>query len=468
MSKKWKSGPRFSLRAAEPRRPLGEHCSMEKARKDGFELLLLGCAAFLLVGIAWGLLTSHPTVDFRPGYWAARTLLDGYDPYNPADVLRTYHADGGDRAGDPAADLVPIAHSHYPPSEFSFAVLFAALPFKLAQVLWTAFIAACVGFAAFLMWNEGARHAPFAAGCLLAVFLVNSPSLMVFGNPGAIAVSLCVIGVWCILRGRFVPAGVLCLAASLTVKPHDVGLVWLYFVLAGGALRKRALMALLLAAVICLPAFFWVWHVSPHWFSEFMADLQASRVRGGLNDPGPSSSGGRGIDMIVCLQALFSLFRDDPRFYNLASYIACAPFLLVWAIGAVRSRAGEISDANHRRAWFSIAAISAFSMLPIYHRQYDAKLMMLAIPAFCMLLAEGGRARKYALWITTAAFLLNGDFTWLILLHVFSKIPSSPLVTFLLVALVPLSLLALGSSYLWAGMQRVSDPAPAEPVATAG
>ena len=439
---------------------------MEKARKEGFELLLLGCAAFLLIGIAWGALTSHPTVDFRPGYWSARTLLDGGDPYKPADVLRTYHADGGDRTGDPAADLVPISHGQYPPSEFIVAVPFAALPFAVSQVLWTALIAGVVMLAACLMWNEGARHAPLAAGCLLSIFLINSPSMMVFANPGSIAVCLCAIGVWCILRDRFVSAGVVCLAASLAIKPHDVGLVWLYFVLAGKPYRKRALYALVLAVAISLPAFLWVSHVSPHWFSEMMANVQASRGRGGLNDPGPSSAGGRGIQMITDLQAIFSLIQDNPGFYNLASYIMCAPLLLLWAIVAIRTRVSQAGAGAG--AWFSLAAIAALTMLPIYHRQYDAKLILLVVPAFCILLAKGGRTRKYAIWITAIAFVLNGDFTWLILIHFITKIPNTNLAQFLLVAPVPLSLLAMGSFYLWADWRCTKEPAQPAPVTTAG
>ncbi|MFZ1941898.1 MAG: hypothetical protein WAU67_22525, partial [Terracidiphilus sp.] len=216
------------------------------------------------------------------------------------------------------------------------------------------------------------------------------------------------------------------------------------------------LYALVLAVAISLPAFLWISHVSPHWFSEMMANVQASRGRGGLNDPGPSSAGGRGIQMITDLQAVFSLVRDNPGFYNLASYIVCAPLLLLWAIGAIRARVLQAGAGG--AAWFSIAAITALTMLPIYHRQYDAKLILLVVPAFCILLAEGGRKRKLAIWITAIAFVLNGDFTWLILIHFITKIPNTNLAQFLLVAPVPLSLLAMGGFYLWAGMRGGKEP----------
>jgi hypothetical protein len=428
--------------------------TLEKARTDGFQLLLFGCAIFLVVGTAWAALTSHPTVDFRPAYWSARTVLHHGDPYNPEDVLRVYHSGRGDTIGDPAGDLFAISHSQYPPSELTFTVFFALFPFYVAQSLWIIAVAAGVILAAFLMWKEGSSHAPLATGCLLFLFLINSPSLMAFGNPGCIAVCLCVIAVWCFLGERFIPASILCFAASLSIKPHDVGFVWLYFLLAGGKLRKHALIALAVTVAINLPAVLWITHISPHWMNEMFANVQAFSRPGGLNDPGPGTSGGRGIQMITDLQAIFSLYRNNSAFYNLASYVVCAPFLAAWAIAATRKR------VTQTRAWCNVAAIAALSMLPIYHRQYDAKLILLAIPACAILLAERGRVRQLALVVTTIAIVLNGDFTWLILLHLLVKIPFGAIVPYLIVAPVPLSLLALGSFYLWAEMRHVPEPAP--------
>jgi len=85
---------------------------------------------------------------------------------------------------------------------------------------------------------------------------------------------------------RFALVGVLCLAASLAIKPHDVGLVWLYFLLAGGVYRKRALQSLLITAVLGLSAFLWVSHVAPHWIGDWNSNLIATSSYGGINGPG--------------------------------------------------------------------------------------------------------------------------------------------------------------------------------------
>lgn len=56
------------------------------------------------------------------------------------------------------------------------------------------------------------------------------------GNPAGVAVGLCGTAAWCLMKERFVPAGILCLAPSPAIKPHDTGLLWLYFFLVCGAL----------------------------------------------------------------------------------------------------------------------------------------------------------------------------------------------------------------------------------------
>src|ERR1017187_6157574 len=106
---------------------------------------------------------------------------------------------------------------------------------------------------------------------------------MITGNAAGIVVSLCAVAVWCFLRERFVPAGVLCLAASLAIKPHDAGLVWLYFLLAGGVHRKRALQALLITAVLSVSALLWVSHVAPNWMQDWSANMASISATGGIN-----------------------------------------------------------------------------------------------------------------------------------------------------------------------------------------
>jgi hypothetical protein len=403
-------------------------------------------------------------LDFRAVYYPARCLMQHCDPYNESEVLRVYQTEGVYASLDTAKERMMASRYGYLPSAFSFTVLFALLPWWYAQALWTALTIGGIILASFLIWTIGANHAPIISGCLIGFLLANSEVLAIQGMCAGIVISLCVVAVWCFLRERFVPAGILCFALSLAIKPQDTGLVWLYFLLAGGVYRKRAWQVLVAAVLLSLPALLWVWHLSPHWIQELHSNILALSAHGGLNDPGPATSGARGLAAVISLQAVLSAFWDDPRIYNPASYLICAPFLLAWVIVALRFR------PTAARVWLGLAAIAAFSVLPIYHRQYDAKLLLLAVPACATLWAEGGLTGRLALLVTAAGFLVTGDLSSAILMGLINHLHlnTAGLAGRILMAVqvfpAPLTLLVMGIFYLWVYLRRSSAKAPPEPL----
>jgi hypothetical protein len=403
-------------------------------------------------------------LDFRAVYYPARCLMQHCDPYNESEVLRVYQTEGVYASLDTAKERMMASRYGYLPSAFSFTVLFALLPWWYAQALWTALTIGGIILASFLIWTIGANHAPVISGCLIGFLLANSEVLAIQGMCAGIVISLCVVAVWCFLRERFVPAGILCFALSLAIKPQDTGMVWLYFLLAGGVYRKRAWQVLVAAVLLSLPALLWVWHLSPHWIQELHSNILALSAHGGLNDPGPATSGARGLAAVISLQAVLSAFWDDPRIYNPASYLICAPFLLAWVIVALRFR------PTAARVWLGLAAIAAFSVLPIYHRQYDAKLLLLAVPACATLWAEGGLTGRLALLVTAAGFLVTGDLSSAILMGLINHLHlnTAGLAGRILMAVqvfpAPLTLLVMGIFYLWVYLRRSSAKAPPEPL----
>ena len=422
---------------------------MTKARLDGLYLVLLGSVAFLLLGVALERSAPAPLADFKALYYPSRCLIQHHDPYMESEVRRIYEAEGGNRPLDSAKTGQIATENVYPPSALFFMAPFAMLPWGPVHILWIALTAGSFVLASLLIWNLGANYAPIVSGVLIGFLLANSESLLITGNAAGIAISLCVVAVWCFLRERFVPVGIACLAVSLALKPHEAGLVWLYFLLAPGVFRKRALQTLAVTTAISLLAVLWVGHVAPQWMQEWHSNVAAFSVHGGVNDPGPASTGGHGLDMLVSLQTAISVLWDDPRFYNLVSYLICAPLVLAWGFITLRSR------PSTRRAWLALAAITALSMLPVYHRQVDARLLLLTVPACAMLWAEGGRIGRLALAVTTAGLVLTGDIPWAIFFGVASKLhlPATALTGTILMAVqmfpVPLILLAVGVFYLW-------------------
>jgi hypothetical protein len=265
---------------------------MERARLNGLYLLLLGaCPLFLLLGFILVTTSPIPMVDFRAVYYPARCLIQNCDPYREDQVQRVYQAEEGEKALESTTHPPVVTHYMYPPTSFALTVPFALLPWGIARVVWLLLTVGSLIFASLLAWDLGADHAPILSGILIGFLLANSEVLVNLCNPSGIAISLCVIAVWCFIRERFVPAGILCLAFSLALKPQVAGMIWLYFLLAGGVYRKRALQTLLATVAISLPGVLWVWRVAPQWMQELHSNIEAFAVHGGLNDPGQLQTG---------------------------------------------------------------------------------------------------------------------------------------------------------------------------------
>ena len=205
---------------------------------------------------------------------------------------------------------------------------------------------------------------------------------------------------------------------------------------------------LLVTVVLALPFILWVSYTSPHWMQEMNSNLSAHSATGDDSDPGP-----RGViawthgAQLISLQTVFSVFWDDPRFYNPATYLVCGLLLILWAIVVVRSRP---TAAN---AWLALASVAALSMLPTYHRQQDTRLLLLVFPAFAILWAERGLVRWFALFVTAAGVLFTGDSSLQILGLIAHNIgvsvtsPSGKLLTLFLARPAPLALLVVSVFY---------------------
>lgn len=431
--------------------------SKTKSAKFGFSLVAAG-AIFLCLSIPRVLSSPGSMMDFRTAYCTARCLLRHCDPYNANDVLRIYKAEGEPRSSDSEWDLFSLPRNPYFPTEFAITVPFALFPLGFAQVLWLAISAGGIILAAFLMWSLAASYAPELSGGLLGLLVAYSEQVLLYGNPAGIAVALSVVAVWCFLRERFVFPGVLCFAASLALKPHDTGLLWVFFLLAGGTYRKRALQTLAVVIAISLPVTLWVTSASPNWVGEMRSNWEAFSLHGAMYDPGPRGDAinFHGTCLIANLQSFFGVFRDDPRFYNLATYFVVVPMLLIWSVVTLRARLTRATTL------FAIAAIAPLSMLPMYHRIYDAKIIMLTIPACALLWAEGGRIGRLALIITAWSCLVSGDLVWslyfemLVKLRLLPAVSDVPLLGASINIPLPLSLLVSAAFYLGVYVRRAS------------
>jgi hypothetical protein len=412
----------------------------------------------VVVSIALGISAARGAgrggmVDFQGLYYPTRFLLQGHDPYN-RDQLRAYYRQEATHhppgfLDHPEWDKI---HVNLPTASLVIAP-FTLASWYPAQAAWTLVLALLLLAASDSIWRVSAGDAPRLALLLVCFMLANSIVLFGGGNAAGPATSLAVLGVWCFLRSRHLALGSLCFAVGLLLKPHDVGFLWLYFLLSQGVQRKYALRALAITAVASVASWLWIVRIAPSWFSEWSANVAVSATTGGSNDPGPGASGG----IIIGLQAVIALFRDVPVFYTSLTWIICVPLLLLWGATALHAR-------GRAYGWLAMAGIVPLSLVVTYHRPYDAKLLLLSIPACAELWRRGGPLARWAVALSTTAIILTSDLPLFVLQSVGDTLASTQTgwaalaIKMALVRPAPLVLLAMSMFYICLYVKAVWSP----------
>jgi len=371
---------------------------MHRSQITGFLILVLSIALFV-----WNaqIFTRHfqgDCVDFEAYYYASSSLLAHLDPYDP-HVLNQHYLSSAGKQVYKTQDLrdVVIYYINLPTNLLVVAPL-ALLPLPAAFGLWSALTAACCCLACLLLWRTCAQSNPILCALLIFIVLASSGIILRGGNAVVLVASCSAIGAWCFIRERYIWAGVPLLALALILKPHEAGFIWLFFLLAGGACRRRALQTLAITVVLSLVAAVWAFRVSPNWPSELHANLVRVSTTGGMNDPGPGSSVDRKGVILVDMQTMAAIFCNRPQFYNPASYLVCGIPLLFWAHRVYRT------SPRGNAAWLALAAVVPLSLLVTYHKIYDLQLLLLVLPA-CFLLWRENSTRGQAAFLLTAGIL---------------------------------------------------------------
>ncbi len=433
---------------------------MTKVRRNCLFFLLLCGVLSVLWGFSIGRKSSGGPTDFQAVYFGARCLLQHHNPYSVNEIAAVYAA-AKDEVPSPTERQRKLVELYVNmPTSFVVFAPFELLSLRLAQVVWMLLTATSLVLSGILFWGLCEKHAPVLSACLIGFLLANCEYVFSTGNTGGFVVGLAMVATWCFLEERFVLAGVLCMAISLAIKPHNGGLIWLYFLLSGGVYRKRALQTFAVAAFLGIVAVLWLSLVAPSWMHDWQTNLTTISQQGSFNDPGPTAVVANTFAKVISLQSIFSVFRDEPAFYNPATYLVCGPLLLIWLIATLRSRASREKD------WLAIAAIVPLTLLVTYHRVYDAKIVLLTIPACAMLWARGGPVRWIALGLSTAGVVICSDIPLILLewfvqeLHLSTAVLSGQILTVVLDRPATDILLLVGVFYLWIYVRSVFFPPP--------
>jgi hypothetical protein len=429
---------------------------MTRAYKLGLSFVLFSGLVSILWGWSMAWSAYKGPLDFQAVYYGSRALTENHNPYKETELERFYLAASGDKQPVNEKQFKLITLFVNTPGVLLLVAPLALLPLQTAQVIWMILTAGSLVLASALIYGIAAEYAPIVSACLAGFLLLNCQVVIAAGNTAAMVVGFCVIATWCFVRGRFVVAGVMMMAISLAIKPHDSGLVFLFFLLTGSRYRKHALQSAAVAVFIYATAVLWLSNVAPTWLHDWQANLASIAAPGGMNDPRPGSVASTvGAATVISLQSVFSIFHDSLSFANIASYVVCGSIMLPWAIGTIRSRSPQT------RGWFALAAIAPLTMLITYHRVYDAKLLLLCIPGCVALWAKRGRLGWAALVLTFIGLVLTADVPlvaygiMLQKLHISVTTLSGQLLTVLLARPSQEVLLSMSLFYLLAYLRKV-------------
>lgn len=426
----------------------------QRRMRSGATIAITGVVIYLLAGLV--LLGKLPfaMTDFRVLYFSARALTQHSDPYSVDEMQKLFHASPQFNVeGYPGVQLV-IERYVYPPMTFAFTAPLALLPIGIAKIVWIVTGNLAFLLSVYLIFIVGSRRSPEWAGVLCALLVAGSAWLFMIGNAALVSTGLCVIAVYTLVERRWEWVGVVLLAVSLIFKPHCAGPIWLFFLLATPIFRKRALEALAVVVLMCAPAILWTSHVSPHWLSEERGNVAYFAGHGHYDDPGPNSGIGHDIDPAVNLQSIVSIVVSTATTYNGITYAICGVLLLIWIAATLRMQ------ATGENTWLGLACIAAMAMLPLHHRQHDARQILLCIPACLSLWVEGRRLGVWAIGLTTAGFFLLGDLGTALrigLIEPWLKLQTGlfgAIVTIFLGRPAQLSLLILTLLFLWVYCRR--------------
>jgi hypothetical protein len=197
--------------------------------------------------------------------------------------------------------------------------------------------------------------------------------LLSLGNPAIFAISLLIIGGYLFLRDRLLPLGAILLMLSLAVKPHMGGLIVLYF-LWRRIQRRYAVVAVTGAVAILLSAAL-ILSLHPRsadWMSNLRGNISAAEEQGGVNDYRPTN---KAAFYFINLQAITSVIFANEREFQAAAWVVFLALLVALIEALSRTRACLETHL------LSLGALAALTLIPVYHRYYDARLLLISIPA---------------------------------------------------------------------------------------
>jgi glycosyl transferase family 87 len=377
-------------------------------------------AEFMVRGPVRAVRTATQFNDFLSPYIQANAWIRGLDPYSPQTLLKLWPAQAPHFSFLPkeVANGTLVANrgipTAYPITALVLVAPFSLLPWNVAYAIWLAInlvlfpVTVCVLLSlAGVSYREPAGILLTAAALALAPFHTG----IVTGNVSMVAIELSVIAIWAARRRRDVATAVL-LAIAAGLKPQ-IGLCFLLYYLVRRRWRIVGVGLALLAGLAAVGLFRLDFGHTP-WLGNYLNDnhiLLETGVLGNFTSINPTRFG------LINLQvALYPLLGSIGLTNGVAVSVGVI-FLIAWLIGMAR-RCGD-----DEFELLDLSAIAVISLLPIYHRFYDAALLIFPLG---WVILSFGRSRRFAVFslLLMLPFLIPGG-TLLETMESSGRIPSA-------------------------------------------
>jgi len=369
-------------------------------------LLLLAGTEFVLRGpVRFAHAASFN--DFISPYIQTRAWMAGQDPYSPRNLVRRWppEAERFDFLSRDLADGslvlkrgIPTA---YPLTAFVLIAPVAALPWHVAHPLWLVITVLAFAVTAVSLLSVAKllpRSDLTIAFLAIAFALAPFHTALAAGSIVTVAVAASAAAVWASSRRRDILAGVL-LAMAVGLKPQ-IGLPFCFYYLVRRRWRIPALAAGLVAVLFVLAVARCVMGGAP-WIEDYLYDNRILFAPGSLGD----FTEGNPIR--------FGLINFQVAAYTVLHSRGAANFVVI-AVAAAGGMAWLFLILRHERhhpssELLALSALMVLSLIPIYHRFYDASLLI--FPLAWSLTALNGPLRALArsvLAVIVLVFLLPG------------------------------------------------------------
>jgi hypothetical protein len=340
--------------------------------------------------------------DYIPPYVQTRAWMQGEDPYSPQNLLRFWppEANRVDFLSRVRPDDSLIFNwgipTAYPLPTFALTAPLAALPWPIAQPVWLVItvlsfavtVTSMMSFANLLPWTRSGL-------VFLAISLALAPfhTALAAGSIVSVAVAASAAAVWADSRKHEILAGLL-LAAAVSLKPQ-IGLPFCFYYLVRRRWRIPAV-AGGIVAILSTVAAVRLAMSGTVWLQSYLNDNRVLFARGSLGDFTEGNPIRFGL--INSQVAAYALLHNRDA-ANLAAFALAAFAGLAWILLLGKTRRDDLA----------LSTLVVLSFMPVYHRFYDATLLV--FPLAWSLTAWKGQFRAMAravFVVIIAVFLVPG------------------------------------------------------------